>query len=295
MTFHRRAVALVLCAVFSVAACDGSSPSITPPASPTPPGPAVPGTLALGGNLAFGDVMVGRSALAALTLRNTGTEPIAVRGIGISGASGYAFSSDFAATTIAAGEVRTATVRFAPSEAIAYEATLTVDSDEAGGPNTVALSGTGRAGTTIAFTGLVANESPVRSYAESGFTVTAESSAWVAWTVYGAPAPCIVFFARGGTVLTHGVRVTAGALPFRFVAVDLYSSTTPIPYEIVGLRYSVAVFSMTGTLPNTFGNFRTVEHPNARDAVDTLVIRLSNPASPGGSNPMGLDNIVLLK
>jgi hypothetical protein len=104
-----------------------------------------------------------------------------------------------------------------------------------------------------------------------------------------------VFFARGGTVLTHGVRVTAGALPFKFVAVDLYSSTTPIPYEIIGLRYSVAVFSMTGTLPNTFGNFRTVEHPNARDAVDTLVIRLSNPASPGGSNPMGLDNIVLLK
>jgi hypothetical protein len=178
---------------------------------------------------------------------------------------------------------------------MACEATLTVESDEAGGPNTVALSGTGRAGTTIAFTGLVANESPVRSYAESGFTVTAESSPWVAWTIYGAPAPCILFFARGGTVLTRGVRVTAGSLPFRFVAVDLYSSMTPIPYEIVGLRYSVVVFSMTGTLPNTFGNFKTVEHSSGRDAVDTLVIRLANPAPPFGSNPMGLDNIVLLR
>jgi hypothetical protein len=218
-----------------------------------------------------------------------------VRGIRFSGASGFVFSSDLAATTIPAGEARTATVRFAPSEAIAYEATLTVDSDETGGSNTVAVSGTGRAGTTIAFTGLVASESPAGMYAESGFTVTTDSSDWIAWTNYGAPAPCIVFFSHGGTALTRGVSVTSGAGPFTFVSADLYSSMTPIPYEIVGLRGSVVVFSMTGTLPNTFGNFRTVEHPNGRDTVDTLVIRLSNPAVPGGSNPMGLDNIVLMR
>jgi len=295
MTLHRRVVALVLSAALVVVACDGSSTSTTPPASPTPTGAIVPGILALSGNLAFGDVMVGRSASAALTLRNTGTGPIAVRGIRFSGPSGNAFSSDFAATTIAAGEARTATVRFAPADAIAYEATLTVDSDESGGSRIVALSGTGRAGTTIAFTGLMANESPAGTYAESGFTVTADSSDWIAWTNYGAPAPSIVFFAQGGTALTRGVSVTAGASTFKFVAVDLYSSMTPIPYEITGLRDSVVVFSMIGTLPNTFGNFRTVEHPNGRDTVDTLVIRLSNPAPAAGSNPMGLDNIVLLK
>jgi hypothetical protein len=55
------------------------------------------------------------------------------------------------------------------------------------------------------------------------------------------------------------------------------------------------VFTIADTMPNTFGYFRTVEHPTAKDVVDTLVIRLSNPPSPGGSNPMGLDNIVLLK
>jgi hypothetical protein len=70
---------------------------------------------------------------------------------------------------------------------------------------------------------------------------------------------------------------------------------TPIPYEITGRRNSVVVFSMTGTLPNTYGNFKTVEHPTGRDTVDTLLIRLSNAAPAGGSNPMGLDNIVLLK
>jgi len=295
MTLHPRIVALMLCAAFAAAACDGSSTSTALPASPTPPGAIGPGIVALSGNLAFGDVMVGKSGSAALTLRNTGTGPVAVRGIRCSGASGNVFSSDFAATTIAAGEARNATVRFAPADAIAYEGTLAVDSDEAGNSGIVALSGTGRAGTTIAFTGLMANESPAGTYAESGFTVTADSSDWIAWTFYGAPAPSIVFFAQGKTALTRGVSVTAGAGTFKFVAVDLYSSMTPIPYRITGLRDSVVVFSMTGTLPNTFGNFRTVEHPNGRDTIDTLVIRLSNPAPAGGSNPMGLDNIVLLK
>jgi len=294
MTLHRRTVTLVLCAAFAVVACDGSSPSTAPPASPTPPGATVPGILALSGNLAFGDVMVGRSAWAALTLRNAGTGPIAVRGIRFSGATGFVFSSDLAATTIPAGEARAAMVRFAPSEAIAYEATLTVDSDETGGSNTVALSGTGRAGTTIAFGGLLTDESPVGAYEESGFLVTTDSSDWIARTSYGAPAPFIFFFAIGGT-LTRGVSVTASGGTFKFVSVDLYSSITPIPYEITGLRNSVVVFSVAGALPNTYGNFRTVEHPNGRDSVDTLVIRLSNPAPADGFNPMGLDNIVLMK
>jgi hypothetical protein len=238
--------------------------------------------------------MVGRSASAALTLRNTGTGPVAVRSISVSGAAAGVFSNDFAATTLASGETRAAMVRFAPTEAIAYEGTLIVDSDAAGGSSPVPLSGTGRPGATIAFTGLQTNESPAGTYAESGFIVTTDSSDWIAWTIYGAPAPCLVFFARGGT-LTRGVSVTTGGSPFKFLAVDLYSSTTPIPYQITGLRNAVVVFSVAGTLPNTFGNFRTVENPNSRDSVDTLVIRLSNPAPDGVSNPMGLDNIVLMK
>jgi hypothetical protein len=244
--------------------------------------------------VAFGDVMVGRWASVVITLRNAGTGPIAVRGVRFSGVSGSVFSCDLAATTIAPGEVRSATVRFAPAEAVAYESTLTVESDAAGGSSVVTLSGTGRPGATIAFSGLLTSESPAGTYAESGFVVTTDSSDWIAWTAYGAPAPCIVFFAHGGA-LTRGVGVTAGGSTFTFVAVDLYSSMTPIPYEITGLRDSVVVFSVAGTLPNTFGNFRTVENPGGRDSVDTLLIRLSNQAPADGSNPMGLDNIVLMK
>ncbi len=48
------------------------------------------------------------------------------------------------------------------------------------------------------------------------------------------------------------------------------------------------------TQPNTFGNFATVSNPNADAQIDTLVIRLLNPAAACCPNPTGLDNIVVM-
>lgn len=78
------------------------------------------------------------------------------------------------------------------------------------------------------------------------------------------------------------------------MSVDLYSSTTPIPYVITGIANSTTVFSIQKTQGNTFGNFATVVNPNPTTLIDALLIRLSNPAAPCCSNPMGLDNIVVL-
>ncbi len=54
-------------------------------------------------------------------------------------------------------------------------------------------------------------------------------------------------------------------------------------------------FTVNGTEPNTFGNFATVQNPNAGTLIDTLVISLSNPANQCCPNPMGLDNIVVVE
>jgi hypothetical protein len=141
---------------------------------------------------------------------------------------------------------------------------------------------------TITFGALTGSGAPAPPYDESGFTVTPDSADWLDWG-YGAPGPAIVFYGSDGTTLTREVQLTAAGSTFNFIAVDLYSSITTIPYEIIGLRNSVAVFSMNGTVPNTYGHFRTVAHPTGLDTIDTLVVRLSNPTY----NPMGLDNIVL--
>ena len=60
-------------------------------------------------------------------------------------------------------------------------------------------------------------------------------------------------------------------------------------------RNSAAVFTLSNTIPNTFGQFRTVTNPNPTAVIDTLSISLTNtmPASCCSPNQMGLDTIVL--
>ena len=114
---------------------------------------------------------------------------------------------------------------------------------------------------TVGFNGLTANAASVTTYTESGVTVSATSGPWVASTTFGNPAPFIQFYASPGTTVTGEVRVAAGGSVFSFYSVDLYSSITPIPYTIRGIRNGSSVFTLTDTLPNTFGAFRTVAKP----------------------------------
>jgi hypothetical protein len=65
--------------------------------------------------------------------------------------------------------------------------------------------------------------------------------------------------------------------------------------ELVGLRNGVAVFTVSGTVPNTFGNFATVSNPQPTAIIDTLRIRVTNPATACCSNPVGVDNIGLVR
>jgi hypothetical protein len=151
-------------------------------------------------------------------------------------------------------------------------------------------SGTGGASggvVTCTFGGLLVDAQPLSSYTESGITVLPTAGSWQARTGYGNPAPFIEFTASA----TGEVKVTAGGTAFRFVSVDLYSSVTTIPYVFTGLRGSAQVFSGSGTVPNTFGNFATVANPNAGDLIDTLVIELTDGVA---QNPMGLDNVRLM-
>jgi hypothetical protein len=149
---------------------------------------------------------------------------------------------------------------------------------------------------TITFDGLstAANGSSVTSYTESGFTVTPTAEDWVALTTFGNPSPFIQFTRLAAQSATTGeVTVTAGGAVFDFHTVDLYSSITTIPHEVIGLRGGAVVFSFSGTVPNTFGQFATVSNPYSLTPVDTLLIRVLNPQTSCCDNPVGVDNIVL--
>jgi hypothetical protein len=147
---------------------------------------------------------------------------------------------------------------------------------------------------TLTFSGLTAGGAPVTIYSESGFSVSADPGGWVVWTGYGNPAPFIQFGAPAGNVVTGQISVTADQhAAFSFKSVDLYSSTTQIPYIITGVKDDTIVFTVADRLPNTFGNFRTVVNPHGSDVIDAIIISLSNPAALCCSNPMGVDNVVL--
>jgi hypothetical protein len=156
--------------------------------------------------------------------------------------------------------------------------------------------GTVRQRVAITFDALsgVVDRSPVASYSESGVVITPTAEQWVAMTSFGNPSPSIQFTrlaAQGATV--GELTLTANGELFDFESIDLYSSLTTIPHQVIGLRGGAVVFSFSGTVPNTFGQFATVSNPHSTQSIDTLVIRVTNPPTACCDNPVGVDNIIL--
>lgn len=146
---------------------------------------------------------------------------------------------------------------------------------------------------SVTFQALTANGDPFISYRESGIDIAAEAAPWEAMTGYGNPAPAIIFKqSASAPPITGVVQVSVEGELFAFASVDVYSSVTPIPYKIVGTRNGQTVFSMSATVPNTFGRFATIVNPTPSMITD-LRIELTNPTLSCCGNPMGLDNITV--
>jgi hypothetical protein len=138
---------------------------------------------------------------------------------------------------------------------------------------------------------LSVNRAPFTVQTLCGLHVRASDAHWQALTTYGAPAPFIQFIVPGGSTLTGDVTLESPDGLFLFTSVDVYSSTTKIPYEITGFAGGAPVFTLRDVMGNTFGNFATVRNPHQGATVDVVHIRLTNPAAPCCTNPVGLDNI----
>ena len=164
-----------------VFACGGSSPS---PTSPTVTPPATPTTRVIGlsGNLAFGDVAAGTTATSVLTIANTGTGTLTVTGMSAPSAGSGIYKASWVSGTIAPGASQAITVTFAPTAAISYNGTLTVNADQTSGTNTVPVSGAGSAASRVSLAGVVTSDAGERlsgvtlrvlDGANAGRTVTA--------------------------------------------------------------------------------------------------------------------------
>jgi hypothetical protein len=136
---------LCLLAILAVK-CGGDSDS---PATPTAPSTTPTRVINLSGNLTFGDVLVGGVKEAALTIGNSGTAPLSVSGLTVTGGLADHSSASWTTGQIAAGGAQTVVIRFAPRAAGAYTGTVIVNGDQTSGTNTIPISGSGIAPSTF--------------------------------------------------------------------------------------------------------------------------------------------------
>lgn len=146
----------------------------------------------------------------------------------------------------------------------------------------------GNRGKHVTFAGLSTSD-PATTYGENGYTITTVSADWTG-------GRGLIFRSQASTTTVGEIKMTADdGGTFLFNSVDLYSSLTPSPFVIEGRLNSATVFSFSDTLPSTSGAFVTVYNPELSDQVDTLVIRLTNPAPACCDNPMGVGLIQTLR
>jgi Abnormal spindle-like microcephaly-assoc'd, ASPM-SPD-2-Hydin/Protein of unknown function (DUF1573) len=107
---------------------------------------AQPGLSITPASFAYGSVVDGQTKSQNFTLTNTGTSSLTISQLSVSGA-GYSISGLATPSTIAAGASATFSAVFAPTTAGSLPGSVTVSSNAPGSPSTVALSGTGVAGT----------------------------------------------------------------------------------------------------------------------------------------------------
>ena len=149
-TFKYRCV--VLLAVLA-AACGGSKTTTNmSPTSPSTTTPTPTRIIGLIGNLAFANVAVGQTAIATLTITNSGNSTLAISGITITSGLEAVFTPNWTSGTIAAGGSQQVINRFAPAKTQSYIGTVTVTGDQTNGTNTIGFSGSGVAPAPPTFT-----------------------------------------------------------------------------------------------------------------------------------------------
>lgn len=141
MTRLFRCSLLIVLAAVSVK-CGGDKS----PTSPTPPPSATPTRIiALSGNLAYGEVAVGSTKDATLTITNSGNAALNITGIQVTSTLSPHTSANWVSGSIAPGASQNVGFRFSPTAAGSFSGTVTVNGDQTSGTNTIALSGTGQA------------------------------------------------------------------------------------------------------------------------------------------------------
>jgi hypothetical protein len=131
----------LVAAVLLATSCLVSTCGKDSPAAPSNQAPAPTRTIRLGGNLNFGNVQVGEVRNdGVLVVTNDGNAVMTVTGMT---APGGVYTATWTSGTISPGATQNVGIHFAPTAAQNYSGVITVNSDQTGGTNTIAVIGVG--------------------------------------------------------------------------------------------------------------------------------------------------------
>ena len=194
----------------------------------------------------FGQVAVGTTPNArTVTLTNSGSRPLTVTGLTLTGADKADFTASGCVATVPAGGTCSVVLTFTPSAVGARSATLTVASDAPGVAPTVALSGTGiQPEATLSATS--ASFGSVNVGTTSAKTVTVTNTGTGALTVRGltvAGADAADFTAAGCTAAVPAGGTCTLDLTFTPAATGARSATL----TVVSDAATAATVALSGT------------------------------------------------
>ncbi len=243
-------------------------------------------------SLAFGNQRVGTtSGNQSVTVGNTGTAPLTISSIGITGtnAGDYAQGGDCptAPSTLAAGGSCTIQVSFSPSATGSRTASISVSDNASGSPHTVALSGTGTqpavtlTPASLTFAGqTVGTTSPAQSVTvrNSGTAGLAISSIVLGGTNSGDFAqsntcPTVPSLLAANATCTVTVTFTPSALGSR-------SASVTITDDAPGSPHSIAL-SGTGATPGAIALDRNLGTKSDNAGSNNITINTSGAAAAG--------------
>jgi hypothetical protein len=93
-------------------------------------------------NLSFGNIVIGSSSTAIITLTNSGSAPTTISGVSIS-AQNFSASSALAGSIVAPGQAVALGIVFTPATATAFSGTITIASNAPNSPISIPVSGAG--------------------------------------------------------------------------------------------------------------------------------------------------------
>jgi hypothetical protein len=175
--------------------------------------------IGLSGNLAFGNVTVGSTATATLTIQNTGNTALTVSGINYPTGFSGAWSG-----IVPTGASQNVTVTFSPVAATTYGGNVTVTSDATSGTSTIAASGTGiQVPTPLSITtpSLLATGSLGHAYSAT-LLATGGASPYT-WSTASGILPPGLTLSSGG--LINGTPTLPGTYTFNVAVSDSASAS----------------------------------------------------------------------